>query len=201
MKKRHQILCLILIALILLSFTGCSEKGSTPMLWKATSPSGGVVYLFGSVHAGDKEMRDLPDYVTEAFNSSDILAVELDIVALEQDAEIIADMMSSMTYEDGSKIYDHISNDLYVKAKEQLNEMGLYYAGMDDLRPYVWEEVFSAQLLEKTGLITGYGVDRTLLRKAKQTDKTIFEIETIEEQMAVMGGRGCSGVPAGRNRG
>ena len=58
---------------------------STPVLYKVTDGDGDVVWLFGSIHVGTEDFYPLPDYVEEAFEGSDRLAVEVDIVAFQKD--------------------------------------------------------------------------------------------------------------------
>ncbi|MHB1315035.1 MAG: TraB/GumN family protein [Christensenellales bacterium] len=188
MRKPFRVLSLFLLMLFLLSAAGCSRAGITPLLWKATSPYGGEVYLFGSVHVGDKEMAGFPGYVNDAFSESEILAVELDIVAIEQDIAAALDLMPYIIYSDGSTVRDHIPPDLYASAKEKLQEYGLYYDACDDFQAYVWQEMLSERQYRRAGFTDRYGVDRVLIKSAKETGKTIYEIETVEQQMALMGG-------------
>ena len=85
MKK---LLSLLLVLVMCLSFVACGtnnetatadtatteattapvSKGSTPLLYKATSENGGEVCLFGSIHVGNDDMYPLPDYVNNAYN-------------------------------------------------------------------------------------------------------------------------------------
>ena len=47
----------------------------TPAMWTVTSPEGTKMTMLGSMHALGKEDYPLPDVITDALDSADILAV------------------------------------------------------------------------------------------------------------------------------
>ena len=71
-----------LLIFILFATPGCAstQPGSSPALYRITSPTGHSAYLFGSVHAGSEDWLPLPSYIMDAFNRSDYLALEFDFV-------------------------------------------------------------------------------------------------------------------------
>lgn len=58
---------------------------NAPLLYKVTDGDGNVIWLFGSIHVGRDDYYPLPEYVLDAYEGSDALAVELDAVAFEND--------------------------------------------------------------------------------------------------------------------
>ena len=52
------------------------EEGVHPLLYKVTDDDGNTIWLFGSIHVGRDEFYPLPDYVMDAFEGSESLAVE-----------------------------------------------------------------------------------------------------------------------------
>ena len=96
----------------------------TPLLYRVTDDSGNTIWLFGSIHVGRENYYPLPDYVLDAFESADALAVEADIVAFEKDLGLQMTALSHLVYRDGSTIKDHISLELYEKAVEILKACG-----------------------------------------------------------------------------
>src|SRR4051795_9582103 len=56
-------------------------------LWKVTPKAGkNFVYLLGSIHARSKDFYPLPDEIEDAYTACQVLAVEVDLAAQDQDA-------------------------------------------------------------------------------------------------------------------
>jgi len=163
------------------------ENGSTPLLYKVTDKEGDVVWLFGSIHVGRDDYYPLPDYVTRAFSGSDVLAVEADIVAFENDISAQMAALQPMLYLDGTKISDVLSDELYSEAVDILKENGYYNAMLDLYKPSFWSSLVDTFLYTKIGADIDNGIDRHLLNLAKKSGKEIAEIESAAEQYEMMG--------------
>jgi len=77
-----------------------------PLLWRATSPAGQSIYLFGSIHVGNAELYPLPDFIMDAFHRSDYLAVEFNLNEMDEDLMMAIGLMQF--YLDGRTIVDDI---------------------------------------------------------------------------------------------
>lgn len=206
MTKR--IFALLLVLLMSLSLFGCcietEDRGNvfggdvsseydttgstvTPLLYKVTDDNGNVAWLFGSIHVGMESYYPLPQYVIDAYNSSDALAVEVDIVAMERN--IIGQLfyLRNLIYTDGSKISEHLPEDTYNRAVEILQENGIYNAAMDGYIPSFWWSAIETISYEKIDAKAELGVDRHLLELAKEQKKEIREVESADFQYAMMG--------------
>ncbi len=155
---------------------------SSPLLYKASDASGNEIYLFGSIHVGDESMYPLPSYVTEAFDQAEGLAVECDIVASENDMNAMAQSLQALVYIDGTTIKDHISEELYVASKTILEENESYNALLDYYMPIMWSSTIDSFVIAQYGYDAGLGIDRHLLTLAKENDKPIHEIESVDFQ-------------------
>ncbi len=167
---------------------GTSDIATTPLLYKVTDEDGDVVWLFGSIHIGRQDYYPLPDYVMDAFYESESLAVEGDIIAFEKDLSMQIQALQPLLYTDGTTISDHIPPDLYDQAKDILDELGFYNKAMDYYCPAFWSSYIDTAIYEELGAETELGIDRHLLKKAKDTDKPILEIESALEQYTMLGG-------------
>ena len=165
-----------------------TDEPSSPVLYKATDSEGNVVYLMGSIHVGMDNMYPLPQYVLDAYNASDALAVEIDIIAANKDLSGAMDAARAMVLDDGTKISDHISEECYEKAVEILEENNTYYRALDMYKPVMWYSLISTLAMEKAGAQSDMGVDMYFLELAHDEDKTIYEIESVDEQYALLGG-------------
>lgn len=204
MKK---LLSLLLVLVMCLSFVACGtnnetatadtatteattapvSKGSTPLLYKATSDNGGEVWLFGSIHVGNDDMYPLPDYVNNAYNEADSLAVEVDVIDMEENAmDYIADYQKVM-YLDGTTIKDHISEDLYNDAVKILEDNDYYTSMLDFYYPSMWSSFIEVFEYENSGYDSKKGIDMHLLNLAKENKKNIVEIESASSQITLLG--------------
>lgn len=168
------------------------KSGSTPLFWKATDSKGNVVWLLGSIHAGLDEYYPLPEAIMTAYENSDALAVEADIVAIETDEAAMMDAALAMSkyllYVDGTTLKDHISADLYERTVNVTKEGGLYNAMYEYYEPSMWMSIISNITCEEAGLDANLGIDRQFLLSAHNSGKEIIEIESAEEQYGMLGG-------------
>ena len=158
-------------------------------MWEVTSKdSKGKLYLFGSIHAADDLIYPLPSFVTDAFDKSDYLAVECDIVAYEKDLKKQIKMSTDLAYTDGTTIKDHVDKDTYEKCKQLLKNNGEYMSVYDSMKPSAWMSLIDNIVVNKSGLSTSNGLDRYFLTKAKKNKKKILEVESVEFQMNMLTG-------------
>lgn len=162
--------------------------GSTPLLYKVTDSDGSVVWLFGSIHIGREDFYPLPDYVTAAFESSDALAVEVDVVAFETDLQGQMAALQKLVYTDGTTIKDHVSEETYNSAVEILKDSGMYNVMMDYYMPTMWMSLIENSTYDKIGADAELGIDRYLIELANERDKEIREIESAEFQYGMLSG-------------
>lgn len=162
--------------------------GITPLLYKVTDDNGNVIWLFGSIHIGKEYFYPLPDYVMNAYNSSDSLAVEFDVTEEEFDDDTMMDMLYDLAYTDGSNIEAHIPEELYNDAKEILEDNDMYFSSLDFYMPYLWSMFIDEFTMEQLDYETDLGIDMFFLNTAHDGNKTIHSIESMEFQMNMMTG-------------
>lgn len=163
--------------------TDGTEPASGMLFWEVSSPDGTeTMYLLGSIHVADDSIYPMPEIVMDAYQSSDLLAVEADILAYEQDQEEISRLAMRFFYTDGTTVRDHLPADLYEQAKARLTDAGLYAEAYDWVHPFLWNSLLDQIVTDASGLDSEHGVDRYFLELAHQSGKQIFEVESVEEQ-------------------
>lgn len=160
----------------------------TPLMWKAEDENGNYAYLFGSIHAGDNAVDNLPDYFEKAYADSDTLAFEIDMSDMYSDLTASSSMLTDIIYADGTTIKDHLSENTYNKLVAILQENGMYNALYDYYKPLMWESLIENLAIVKAGLNSAKGVDITLTNRAKADGKNIEEVESIDFQMSMFNG-------------
>ena len=155
------------------------ESVVTPLLYKVTDKDGNYVWLFGSIHVGTDNFYPLPDYVISAYNNADALAVECDTTTFENDIDAQTEAIMPMLYLDGTKISDHVSDEVYEVGVEAMTEFGIYTQIMDFYKPIMWYSMIESAMTLQTGADSELGIDYFFLDNAHDTKKEIIEIESV----------------------
>lgn len=159
-----------------------ADPDYTPAMWKVVKADK-IMYLFGSIHATDDGAENLPDYVMNAFNECDSLAVEIDINSMMNDFSSIYNMMSSIVYSDGTTIKDHISEETYNSAVKLLSENNMYMSYYDKFKPMMWISLLENIIYSQASIDVNNSMETIMLKKAKDADKEVLEVESMEIQI------------------
>lgn len=162
------------------------SKKITPLLYKVTDDKKNTIWLFGSIHVGKEYFYPLPDYVWDAYNNADALAVEFDMTEFESDMDAQMEAIQKLIYLDGTKIDDHLPEETYTKAVEILTELDVYNSLLDYYIPYMWATIIDNELVSKCGLDSELGIDMHFLNNAYENDKEIISVESAEFQYNMM---------------
>lgn len=164
------------------------EKKATPLFYEVTSPEGGKMYLFGTIHIGDVRTSYLPDEICSALESSDVLALEINTETYMDDvmaSNIYTDLYREGTYyTDGTTIKDHLSEELYEKAVNFLKMSGQYVSFYEVVRPAPLSSTIEYFYCDSSKVLHSYrGVEENLMMMAKENGMEIRSIEKIEDRL------------------
>lgn len=149
------------------------ESTCSPLIYKATDKDGNIAWLLGAIHVGREDFYPLPDYVMNAFNSSNAFAIECDTVDFEN-------VFEYMEYADGTTIKDHIDEQLYEISSQILEENGILEEVSDSYMPSVWSLYVDRLTYARLGFEEKYGVDTYLTNLAFESNIKVLEIEGDE---------------------
>lgn len=166
--------------------TAAPESASEPLLYKVNDSEGNIAWMFGSIHAGRADFYPLPDYVMNAYNNADSLAVEVDLVAFSQDVTLQTDALSVLVYSDGTTIKDHLPEEVYTQAVAIMEEIGLYDPMMDYYCPMFWSSAIESSSMGTDIADPNLGIDMFFLNSAKESGKKILEVESPKAQYELM---------------
>ena len=152
------------------------ELKIAPAVWKVTDKeNGNSVYLMGSIHIMTDTMLPFPNYVTVAYEKSEILAVEK-IPKESSETDLGAYILSDQ------KIYDVLSEDTYYAAKSFLKERGLYFDSFDDYNADFWYSiVYEAVISSIKNIDYTKGVDLYFVELAQKDGKRLAGIDSSIE--------------------
>jgi uncharacterized protein len=161
--------------------TNTASKG---LIWKI---SGGKspVYVLGSIHIADISMYPIDNLVQGAYESSKHLAVEADIV---QDNEGILYMSQKAVYSDGSTLDKNISAETYKLFADKMTQLGYPAETYNILKPWYAALLLQNLSMADAAYTANFGLDVYFLADAKQTEKSVLEVEGIKFQVDMFEG-------------
>jgi len=157
-----------------------------PLLWQVNSAgpqkNAAPVYLFGSIHYGQDNFYPLPSRIQGAFDSSDILAVEIDTENLNP-GEAAATVRRHGLYSTGKSLRSALSKEDWRLLRKICKQLSIEPLQMNGVKPWL----VAVQLLDLEIRTTAYsqdsGVDQHILRQAHH--HKLVELETMEQQLSI----------------
>lgn len=185
MKKKILILAVVMLFTFLLG--GCKHsdekaepKTITPPFFTVRDENtGGVVYMLGAMHVAENGV-EYPAEIYAAIDECSLVAVEVDLIALENNKSEIIKAMKLLECKTGTAA--DILGESYDEIKKFFAGKGLYNAAYDKYLPVVWSSQLSNKIAADCGYYSENGTDRTIIKYAMEKNKDIFEFESIQEQ-------------------
>jgi len=163
------------------------EEEATPLLYKVTKDgSNNVIYLFGSIHVADNRAYPMREEIEKAYEDSDYLAVEFDLVAYAKDINKQTEDLKMLVYDNGDTIANHLSKETYDLVVDYLTKNKLYNKVYDMYKPALFYSLVTQVSTTKSGLDANKGIDMYFLNKAHNDGKSILEIESSSYQYALL---------------
>ncbi len=172
MIKQTLLLCL----LFTISFAQTS-------LWKVSNEES-LLYIGGTVHLLRPTDYPLPAEFDYAYTSASHIVFETDMDAL-QTISFQQKFTAAMTYSDGTKLKDHLSDEVYAKVKSRLKSKGIPVQSVEKFKPSM-VSIFLTQFELSAHKMASEGVDSYFHNKAKNDKKLISGLETAEAQISFL---------------
>lgn len=162
-----------------------SEDGQsdiTPAAWKVIGPNGNTIYMCGTMHALKSECYPLPDYIKEAYEQADVLAVETDITDMSAMVSDEPEWRLPKNLNSKDTLENHISDITYAKMKAYLEKNDGNIDTFESFMPwYAYKNLNTVQnyLGECDASI---GLERILEISANIDGKEVLPIETKQSR-------------------
>lgn len=161
------------------------------IFWKVTHPDADhASYLFGTFHKADPRILDLPESVDMAFDSADMVVVELANPRGQLTLTLsMASNPGKFFAPDGRRLSQILDPEIIGPLTGFLAERQVEFDQMDVMRPWV-----SIALLSVSTCDLAYGgigakiLDEVLIERAKDAGKTVIGLETFQQQMNILAG-------------
>jgi uncharacterized protein YbaP (TraB family) len=150
-------------------------------LWRIEKPGVAPNYVFGTMHSSDPAVLDLPVAVRDAFTASQHVVLEVAGTST-LDPSVVREFFVA----DGYILPDLVGIDLYHRIVIVLDSYGVDPNGALNLQPWgvIILLTFSPSEMQRrnSGALS---LDRMLEEEAYESGRTVYSLETVEEQLAV----------------
>lgn len=177
MKSSQKILLFLLIFLSLLPI---NAEAKQHIFWEVSSDSA-TVYLLGSIHVGEKSLYPMDKVITDAFDKSDYLVVEVDMNKVNP-----FELMKRAYLKNGDSLRNYLSPEVYNKLKTEFDKLNIRQSFYSKMKP--WFAVLTLMNMKMTaeGFDAASGIDMHFLNEAKQNNKKVLELETADFQISLL---------------
>lgn len=159
------------------------------MLWQV-SDSNSSVYLLGSVHFADPTFYPLDTAITNAFDRSDELAVELDMTDTAVFMEIAKQSELRGKLPAGQSLAQVLPKDVKKQLDSVCASWNLAPEVLYGFKPWSAAMTLSSVAIMRLGFDPNLGIDFYFLRSAQESKKKVISLESAEDQIAVLVGEG-----------
>jgi hypothetical protein len=176
LARRAVLACLVCVAAL-----SAVPARSQNFLWEVTSLTNRA-WLFGTLHAGKADWYPLPRAVEDAFESSDVLAVEADIT----NAAEMRRSGDAMVYTPPDALRLHVPVADYARFLTLLPRYGVPESQVEGMKPFMAVSLLVFGEWVRQGYQPAYGVDGYLIQEAKARHKPLVELDGVDAQMRLM---------------
>lgn len=175
----------LILALALVGGGIASASDETPfgrgILWKVERDGGPSSHLFGTVHATDPRLRDLPEQVRRPFVEARAVVFEL-----PSDPQGQARMAQAMVRRDGRRLGEVLGPELFARLSEAAARYGLAPQALQSLKPWALSSFLIFPPPELARIAGGEKVlDEWLRSEAQRRGKAVHGLESFDEQIAI----------------
>lgn len=168
------------------SSTETSDAQNKPIfMWKATRGDQ-TVYVLGTIHYVRAGFFPVSDEIEKAFSQSKELFVEC-IPDREKVLAVSKSLREKYAYKKGDNLYKHLSPQTSRVFNEYLAWAGEPMEIYETCRPFEVSGLIESDAVRRYGL-TVPGLDRYLIKKSKQQNKKIGQLESVEFQLNMLSG-------------
>ena len=142
------------------------------------------IYLLGSIHLGIPDMYPMHKKLTNAFNESEGLYVEANVM----DPSGLEYYMEKAMFTDGRTIKDVVSEETYVKLQKVAEQLKMPIEELELQKPWLLTNNFTTLTMDGAFGLTPeqmamHGVDMQFLLSAYLQQKPIYELEGMNAQV------------------
>ncbi|WP_342546950.1 TraB/GumN family protein [Lysinibacillus sp. FSL K6-4013] len=165
-----------------------AEQGSKGVAW-VVEDEDTLIYLLGSIHLGTPDLYPFDKKLVNAFDESDALLVEANIL----DTEALEYYSEKAMYTDGSTLKDAVAPETYAKLEQVAKLYGLPMEQLTVQKPWMLSSALSMLAMDDSFGMTPqemamHGIDIYFLLNAQLQQKPVIELEGTRAQVDMFEG-------------
>ncbi len=164
--------------------TAPAVRQAKPALW-VVKDADTTIYLFGTIHLLPKDVVWFQQPVQDALAGSDALVLEIIEPSM---GEAMRMMNKYGNAADGIALRDRLDPETRANYEAQMQANGLPVAAFDNRQPWLAQITLYGVILMKGGWDPASGAESVLTKAARAANKPILELETADEQFAILSG-------------
>lgn len=179
---RHTLRLLLLpwlLFALLLQHAAAVETRS--FIWEVRGEQG-KAYVLGSIHVGSPELYPLAPAIQKAFEDSAVLGVEAD----PRQQQGMTAALTQGLYPPGDNLRNHLPPPLVERLAKQLPRYGITIEIAASMKPFMVMTLIEMGEALRAGYDPQQGIDLHFLEQATKRDMKVVELESIEQQMALV---------------
>ncbi len=148
------------------------------LLWEIEGKGIKTSYLYGTLHLLPQSDFAISELVKKAFSSAEQIALELDM----DNPDMQSEMMQHIAMKNGEKITNMLSEEEAQLLDTKLKQIvGAGLAMFDTWKPFMVQSLVISSYIEGTPA----SFEGTFVQMAKQQEKEIIGLETVEYQLSI----------------
>lgn len=155
-------------------------------LWQFSSATA-TIFLLGSIHSMKPDMYPLPAPVEQAYLQADVVVFEVDLTRVNS-AAMSRLVQRNGFYSDSTSIEQYLQPPTMSLLQQYFNQNNIGAAQLYRMKPWLLTLTIGQQELARLGYRNDLGIDQRLQQRAMADGKELRQLETIEEQIAVLSG-------------
>lgn len=188
MKYLLVLLCALLLVACASTGEGVSQSSVAKQrhfLWKV-SDGDSHVWILGSVHFADSSFYPLSSEISNAFDESEELAVEINIADDSVAATVTKNSLEKGMLPQGKRLKEVLPIALWNSLDSLCTVWNFPSVTLMNLRPWLAAMTLSSIVIQRSGIDPAYGIDAVLLDSAALRGMPIVGLETAEEQVGAL---------------
>ena len=168
------------------------EKNSDAILWRIEGSDGAPSYLFGTMHTTDPGVSTFSEKAAEAFQLSQIVAVEVADLRPSIMQSYIQKNLGQFFSVKGPKLNDYLSQDDFQYVVKQAEKQGMPKNTIPLLKPwFAYISYFQVPGCEAFRMSKGLvSLDQQIVNSAKSKGKKVIGLESLQDQFTAFSSLG-----------
>lgn len=154
---------------------------SKDLLWKVENGDA-KIYITGSIHYGAKDFYPLPNALDSTFSLSENLVLEINLDTMQAKA---MQMMKYMMLPAGQSLKSKLDEDVYNKLMKEFEGTMMPAFQVERFKPWAAAMTLTQLKLQDQGMEAALGIDQYFFQKAKEQNKEVLQLESVESQLEV----------------